>query len=436
MRLTHYTVASNGCLYHFPNNSLTKFSNVVPQVFHQQRGGEKLFVRLRSIAISYKLTEPDIFAGYAKIHLSELEPTSLNTVFEKSLGRFPFPPKTVLRDYAIHEFENSTYIPIRALPLAQLSILITNSADRQLQLADGPPTLVQLEVTNMDLSGQFSISCMSHSPRELEIYPENTLDEFRVRLPQELSLRDWEVSLVSVGYPPDLDPPTTVWWTAQSTIAGKKRRLFSFDLLDFDTTGNFVRAVIRELEADDYYGGKLEIEMLETPTEYGFFNWRTQNISFAQNEEIEVNFSLGFCRAFGQTTQPPPTSLGLRNAVTMHGQADIKLAVPTSIGMLYCDVVESSAVSDGLAPLLQVMPVNHLSGNHLYEPQHLIFHQVVTRSFSDITFRLKRPDGQPHRLNSQSEYTIASGGLSITLLFRPISRGKSFQCERLGHDDC
>lgn len=437
MKIDHYTAASNGCLLHFPNNSLSKFSNVVPPAALLMSGKNRLFVRLRSIAVSHSLTQPDIFAGYAKVHLSELDPSSLNSTYEKSLGRFPFPPEKQFHDYAIHEFENTPYLPIRTVPLTQISILITNSLDQELQLADGPPTLVQLEISDMDVSGQFTVTCMSHSPKELEVYPDNTLDHFRVRLPQEMNLRNWEVGLVSVGYPPDMDQPTIVWWSVASSLTNLERTVFTFDLRDFDTTLNFVKLVNNMLKSNAVYGKKVLIQRVVDvgEEEDGFFKWVGGDLD--DDEVVTVAFSLGFCRAFGQITQIAPTNLASETSVTMHGHANIHFAVPTSIGMLYCDIVEASAVSDGLAPLLQIMPVNHKGGNHLYEPQHMIFHQVVSRSFSDITFRLKRPDGQEHNLmhNMETEFSLASGGLSITLLFRPKSGG-TFECGKLGIDDC
>ncbi len=89
------TLASHACLDRFPENTLSKFSNYFGRALGPTNA-QKIYVRLRSIAISPKIplsVWKEKKSHYARIYLNELEPQHSSVEgFNKCLGIMPFPP--------------------------------------------------------------------------------------------------------------------------------------------------------------------------------------------------------------------------------------------------------------------------------------------------------------------------------------------------------
>ena len=444
-----YTASSAINKDFFPKNNIINFTNLVPYTI-MQREPKKFFIKIRNIAIS-KILKPGIrlrdlrYMGYAKIHINELEPNSVNSTYEKCVGRFNFryiyKRQRKLREYIVHEFKNAPFQELITVPLPQISIRITDSRNRPLELdLRGPPTLIDFELVEMDTTGKFTMTCMSHGADELRTYPNNTITSFQVKCPQEIRLRKWEVALASIGYPPDLISDANVWWSVKSTLPTCVEKKFKFNLLDYPNTEKFLSDVTNELADDPVYKDKIVIERVHNPDNdnHGYVQFKSGVLDYQNSEKLDVAFSHGFTKAMGQAEIQPPGQITSTSWVTFKGLPSITLAVPPSVGILLCDIVQASALGHELRPILRTIPINTAKGNYLYEPEHLIFHPVINRSFTQMAFMLRRPDGALHDLHSRREHLEANGGIVITLIFRPRSTRETsqFDCETVGVGAC
>lgn len=444
-RSLFYTVNSAINTNYFPRNNPVRFTNIVPYTI-TQREPKKFYIRLHTINISKQIqvgsTEEDLkYSGYAKIFINEIEPNSINSSYDKCIGKFNYISARKHEqnpvDYLVHEFKEAPFLELLAIPLPQLSISITDSGNKPLKLdLNGPPTIIDFELIEMDLTGKFTMTFMSHGMDELRIFPNNTLTSFQVKCPQEIRLRKWEVALASIGFPPDILSDTKVWWTVKEERENAEEKKFEFDLLDYPNTEKFLDDVKQSLADDIEFGDK--VMMMRTSdvesAEYGYVNFVS---SGTLEYNLEVSFSHGFSKAMGQHEIQPPGRITNDLYITFQGLPSITLALPPSVALLACSIVQSSAVGHELSPLLRTVPVNIAKGNYLYEPKHLIYHPVINRSFTDIAFVLRRPDGLEHDLHSRREHLEANGGIVMTLIFRPRQgESKLRDCETVGVANC
>ena len=108
VKTLHVLLASNANLDEFPTNSLTHFTNLVPYIDH----ADKLYVRIRRIAVSKRLKVGEPHPAFVKVHLGELETNALQIRSERVLCRFNFDQDTQNRgDYQIVDIEHAPFIP-------------------------------------------------------------------------------------------------------------------------------------------------------------------------------------------------------------------------------------------------------------------------------------------------------------------------------------
>ena len=415
------TLASNACLNHFTNNTLSKFSNVLPHPI-SDKNNIRLFVRLRSIIISTTLTNPNLQTNYININIGELEPKPINDIYDKCLGRIEFPPKRVCGKYGIHEFEYSSFHPLRTLPLHQLSVLITDCDGNQLQLAYGSSTFVTLEISEMDLSNQFTVTCLSNDRRAQNYYVNNTYTDFRCALPHEIMLDNWEVALSSVIYPKQLKGRVLVRWKVEwvnPNSQGSKDTLeIAIDIMQHDTVEEFVQTFKSLLEADSVWKEKIKLKINSS----GRYLFEYQEHKMGSGHAI-MQFGETFSKVLGDKSRHEDFT-GRSGTTTFEALPNIDASKPSTIGLVYCDIVESSAVGGSLYPLIHIMPLENYAKTSntkktsIYEPHHLIFHPLINRPFSSIRFQIVQPDGSPHDFGIRK---TTDPGLAITLIFRPIN---------------
>ena len=168
---------SNGDLKQHPRNTLTKFTNSFAEPLKPKKS-DFFKIRLRTIMVSHKTIIPDENADVIKVYVNETEPqTSTYSNFETCLGSFDTKNADQHGLYTFFEFEHTPYIKIRKVPFDQISILITNGINQQLQLEPSYPTILIMEVTDSPRAQQFQITCYSHllSPDRENLYPNNEL---------------------------------------------------------------------------------------------------------------------------------------------------------------------------------------------------------------------------------------------------------------------
>lgn len=410
--LPRYCVlASNACLNYYPNNTLTKFTNVLPFAVRPS-GNNSLYVRLRAIAISPELLPPgDPLAHTIQVHIDELQAFPVNDSFEKCLIQTIFPPGTVLQHYAVREFDNTVFQPVARSTLDRLSVFVTNSVGEQLQLAQGHPTLLQLEIAEMDTPGHFAVTAMSHMPAELAVYPENTLNNFKIRLSQDIQLANYEVALVGIAYPHDMIMRLPVMTFTFKDEDESWDVIQPFNLEDFTTSraleSNIVQKINQEAMLRDMVTASVE---RGDPRKEDFGQLAISGVTEGKN--IHVKMSQEFMRVI---------PYGDREFVIrgkekiILGAINLRGAMPIQVGMLYCSCVEETLVGEDQYQLMHIVPIER--DKYIYEPEHLIFHRVTSQPFNHLHFRLARPDGKSHEYESPSGASII-----ISLLFRPIQQ--------------
>jgi hypothetical protein len=404
-------LASNACLSYYPNNTLTKFTNVFPFTIRPS-GNNSLYVRLRAIAISPELLPPgDPLAHTIQVHIDELQAFPVNENFEKCLIQTVFPPGTVLQHYAVREFDNTVFQPVARSNLDRLSVLVTNSVGEQLRLAQGYPTLLQLEIAEMDTPGHFAVTAMSHMASELAVYPDNTLNNFKIRLSQDVQLANYEVALTGIAYPHDMIMRLPVMTFTFKDEDEPWDVLLPFNLEDFANSRALESSIVQKINQE-----AMLAEMVTASVERGdprkndFGQLAISGASEGKN--IHVKMSQEFLRVIPYGTRE--FVIHGKEKVIL-GKINLRGAMPIQVGMLYCSCVEESMVGENQHQLMHIVPIER--DKYIYEPEHLIFHRVTAQPFNHIHFRLTRPDGKSHEYESPSE-----GSLIISLLFRPIQQ--------------
>jgi hypothetical protein len=425
-----FTLLSSAGRRHYPDNSLSRFTNDLQRPLYPSNASNKLFVRLRSLTMMYKLQEEDPLATYVSVHLSELEPSIFADSKDRGLGSVTFHPSGDPEEfYSTYDFQHTPYIALRTIPLHTLTVTLTNSANQQLKLIDvGPPTLIQLEIADMDLSHQFTMTCMSHRWSDLKLYPTNQISDFRMKTPQSLMLSGWETALLSVAYPPHLKPVFLVNFQIKYGPDITDSLDFVYNLFDYKGDEDLLfKAVQAELSEHDETRDTVVLER-DTKTMYKdmwLFKIKTTDpvMTFFPSPDFWHMFDSSHRYAGAIDLKQTPMRFGTCNMTSM---------LPPTVGLLFSDIVRASAVGEEMKQLLHIIPINHLRRNLtavtdqestsalqnvVYEPQHLVFHDVVDTEINSIRFWTQQPDGDAHVFKMPEG--AHGGGLVINLLFRP-----------------
>lgn len=514
----HVLLASNANLDAFPQNTLSEFTNLFPLIEQPN----ELFVRIKGISISKRLKPYAAHPGFVKVEITGLQSNILEKEPQRALVRFNYSRDPTNRgDYQVVEFENTPFLKLRTVPITQLSVRICNNSGRVLKLEDGLPTLVHLELSSMNTDQQFSLTCISHSQREREVYLQNKLNDFHVRIPQEMTLNNWEVAVGGIGIPPQKKPAEKLIMrircvqvkTEDSNVQFDKRQSYRdrnellTEVLPYLLTEGMTEEEARQEilspgvffdrrrreaqneDDDDYEGaGNENTNMVEredddeqaagdsmgqaeedAPEEIDedydetfeyvlddytstlqlgaaistdikrrrllfdrllFRPWAVGRWGFTiyPSRGYRLTFRIDFNQAFldflGEEEGKPTKFFFPWSGYFFHGRTSLWAVKKPNMGMLYCDIVEPSIVSDQKLQLLHIVPFDLSQQHKFYEPKHLIYRPVVSRTFSDIGFKLTNPDGSPYEITDQFGEKDAEqyGGLTVVLLFRPMRR--------------
>jgi hypothetical protein len=309
--------------------------------------------------------------------------------------------------YGLHTFLTSTPLRLRFDRLDKLHVAFTDCRDRNLEVEESAPTLVWLELCDMDgFPDQFTITANSRQDR---LYPANEPAQFAVPLDDRMELGTrFEVALVSLVYPPNLKEDTLAYlWL--------NKRKVTFDLNDYATTDAFVEAVKNETRHATE--GRVSFGVMESGPARGqaFFRRRA---AAGYEPTIIINTCERFTRACGQTHRPrAATSLRPGRMVVFFGSPNIHLGRPHPMAMLQCDIVQPVYMCGKDRPLLQCVPV--ITGvesnrSRVYEPPVLTYHTLNPWPFTTIHFTFTEPDGSYRHFTTDNQEL----GVQVTLSFR------------------
>ena len=413
MKIPRYcTVLSNGCLKYFTANTLTNFANVLPSPIYPE-SSSKLYVRLRALAINTRLL--DAAAGsdrchFIKIKLGELEPQVTDDTFETTLATLSFPPPDVYEEYGLYNFENKPFLPLEAVPLQKLSIHIVNSAGETLPLAPGPPTILKLELSDMDLYNQFTVTCTSTKNRS--VFPSNSMSDFSIRLPGEMNLAGWEVAVQSVAFPNDFVVKNREVWMDVNSLDNRANDVrIRLTIDDDDTPADFEALLTEAIRGNEITNNLI---VIEDDPDSNDKRIRSRETNGDRRVEIVLD---GLLRRAMETVNFDHMTLAANESVRINARPNLNFFKASSIAFLYTNCIEENIISDGQFQLLQIVPVKKKTTEWeyaMYEPQHLLYHPVRAQTLTFLSIQFLTPDGYLHRFASETDQPMI-----VTLVFRP-----------------
>ena len=235
------------------------------------------------------------------------------------------------------------------------------------------------------------------SNSSMDVYPNNTMANFKTRLPNRIELEGrWEVGLVEIQYP-------HTWYNLQD---GEGE-------LAIYTPPPDVNEIVTHIPSGYYSSvneliGRMETEIMEAlgETEYKPITFTYDEITrkiTAHARELQL--------WFGETIQ---RILGFRIHAISDGVTRGEHVVdmdPLHSMYVYCDLLEPRVVGDKMTQLLRVVPVEGRNGDmvtRIYENVHYV--PLQRKSFEVVEIDIRDSVGE--------KVPFERGTLNVTLHFR------------------
>lgn len=236
--------------------------------------------------------------------------------------------------------------------------------------------------------GQFYITLPSNA--SMDIFPNNTLAEFKVKLPNHMNLDgDWEVGLASITFP-------RTWFT----IRAKDCRVY-YD----DGSGFFSVLIIPEGYYNDIAGIVTAINAALTKLGGKGINLKLDKMTQKVTATVAKGKKLSFENYLG-------VLLGFGNDKTTTGSYVSDINVGMQSLFIYLNIVEPQVVGDILAPLLRTVPaqgkMNEVITLNYENPQYV---PVTTKDFETLEVLITSDTGE--------KIPFERGRVVLTLNLRP-----------------
>ena len=219
------------------------------------------------------------------------------------------------------------------------------------------------------------------SNSSLDKFPNNTLTEYWVCLPQTISLTgDWEVALTEIHYPHSWN---NVQGNFQDRIYLRDQELDGMwePLIvppgHYSSVADLITKINEVVDEDDRFKDELQLSV----------DTLNRKVTVHLQNKTEVYFSdIGQMLGFSPNTVISRTSTAERAVDLEHGFHDL---------YVYCDIIQSQYVGDALVPLLRIVPVEGKDGERISKSfirsQYL---PVSIKQFETIEVNIKRDIGE------------------------------------------
>ena len=395
------TSLSNASLQRYPSNTLTKFTHFLPSPVLLPPP-KSFCIALRSLSLCCKLKKKSQEVGFIKIHLAELNPrTSPALGDDQCLARVPF---LKCRTSQTFWYDITHPIPIQLTncsSIQEFNFLITDEENNQLQLEDGPTTVLTLELTEMMYADQFSITCNPYD--SIDYRETNSNIDFHTFLPRAMNLdSEWEVALHNVVIP-------------------KRTQIDDYFFVQFlhADTGweQEVKWPIKK-----FYTPNMKYEFKRFLSEWGItIQFFSAYFTLRVSEYGKITFNEMLCRALGFTGK---NGMGMSWDFNTNSPEEHCIPYQESLGdsidhlAFYSDIVTNSFVGNSESPILDILSTArlgllHKSSASLFYVPHLTFRSISKPCFSSIHFMIYTLDGKRIFIRDPDKK-----GISITLLFR------------------
>ena len=241
-------------------------------------------------------------------------------------------------------------------------------------------------------SGQFYMTLPSNS--SMTYFPDNTLAEYKVKLPNHVDLSEsWEVGLASITYP-------HTWYT----IREENRRFYYYDAGDgvfnsaglplgyYTSTSEIVDALNKAMTTNGVKGISFQIDS------------RSQKVTITLKPGQKLSFenSLGILLGYGG-------DITLTKTTTAPFVSDINIGHQSLF--VYLNIVETQIVGDAQAPLLRIVPAQGKDGEivtiNYNNPQYV---PLATKDFEIVEVFITDDTGK--------KIPFERGRVVLTLHFR------------------
>ena len=432
---------SSGSRDVFPGNGPVHFANTFPNPL-VDRADRRFVIRLRYIAINQELIARYSDKTRFVVEISEIEPQFDGRHLTSRLGAFPLgkavenvrrsrtPWNVIRRLYHEHSFRQAPALPLKFQTLKQLHVRITDDEGRDLSyhIPNAVPTIIMIDLEEEDFDrGQFTVMCRSHGEG---LHTNNELHDFVSPLPSKLELKDYEVAVQSVVYPPYLREETKPI-TLKVTVR-KRTILFDYTYsVNLYNTPAFLARVMSDLERNPALNHQLHMEKDPDGDGSSYRLRRVQRtVSAVTPTLMHIQASPAFLEVMCGEREArfvnPSTYLLPGDTLTLPGMPDISRLAPISVAMLECNMVTPNVIGGQRANMLMCVPILYERDgdqNRLYEPQELIFQPVEEIPFASLHLKFTRPDREPCRFIVLPEGGHRIKNIFVTLLFRKRMRG-------------
>ena len=219
------------------------------------------------------------------------------------------------------------------------------------------------------------------SNASLDKFANNTLTEYRVGLPQTVSLTgDWEVALTEIHY-------LHSWNNVQGNFENRfyLRNQELDDMWEplivpqghYSSVAGVITKINEVVSANNRFKDEVQLSL----------DTLNRKVTVHLQNKVEVYFSdIGQMLEFLPKEVISKTSTAEREADLDHGFHDL---------YVYCDIIQPQYVGDALVPLLRILPVEGKDGERISKsfirPQYL---PVSRKQFESIEVNIKRDTGE------------------------------------------
>ena len=458
--IENVTCLSNASLDIFPNNSLTKFTHRLPKPIKVPPGLKPL-VALREFVLSNYPSENASKVGFLKVHLEEIDPLAGPDVNDRRL-------LSTLQNKSGKTIWNRPDFPVLC-PLAatdqieQLSFLVTDEWNRQLQLKSGPTTVIHLTIVMTNAQNSFTMSVGPDTSRHL--FAHNSLPSFSVEMPETLTLdENWEVALLSA----QAGSSVVLEDSRMKFVLHTKRQQKESDILptfgahaddkvkivpmkrDKMSDVNLVRKVLQPWLKEFGFDTTLDTEdgsiaiTRERPPEDVVESimgspMEQQEIPDTHNAIISLELCPHACKMLRMVQTDPRgkiinlnhTKIGkvyVRNRMLDYGiryYSETKYPAEAIHHMaVYCDLVEHSIIGNEIAPIMTVMPTKRLHLHDVdqeafYSVKHPVFRPINPHVRKTFDVALRSLDGSvPPLIYDGHDFAEEKHPIRLTFVFR------------------
>ncbi len=247
-------------------------------------------------------------------------------------------------------------------------------------------------------NGQFYLHLPSNS--SMDIFPENTLSEYRVQLPQLVQVsEDWEVAMVEIQYPHTWNTVHEGFWsriyvTEYSSGQPNNARMIEIPAGHY----NSIEAIVET--ANELF------QSLEPPFKNKF------RLTYDKlSRKVTVRIASNMCLIFAEIGELLGFKKEILYKVTTEAEREADLENGFHNLYIYCDIIQSQLVGDSQVPLLRIVPVEGKDGERVnrsfLSPQYL---PISKKEFDTIEVNIKRDTGE--------KVPFEAGRVLITLHFR------------------